>query len=73
MEVLVSPSLVAKEIEATKVIFDLLVDLHGLTCELLEVHNFANVIQVPLCPIKFSYYHIYLQGKKGEKVVNKLE
>ncbi len=61
-----SPSLVAKEMEAKKVIFDLLLDLHGVTCELLKVYNFANVIQVPLCPIKFSYYHIYLQGKQRE-------
>jgi hypothetical protein len=67
VEVFMSPSLVAKEIEATKVIFDLLVDLHGVTSELLKVHNFANVIQVSLCPIKFSYYHIYLQGKQRGK------
>ncbi len=60
---LMNPSLVAKEIEATEVIFDLLVDLHGVISELLKVHNFANVIQVPLCLIKISYYHIYLQGK----------
>jgi hypothetical protein len=64
-----SPSLVAKEIEVTKLIFDLLVDLHGITCELLKVHNFANVIQVPLCLIKFSYY----QKKRGGKLVNKLQ
>jgi hypothetical protein len=67
VEVLMSPSLVAKEIEATKIIFDLLVDLYGVTNELLKVHNFANVIEVPLCPIKFSYYQIYLQGKQREK------
>jgi len=35
-----SPSLVAKEIEATKVIFDLLVDLHGVASELLKSTQF---------------------------------
>jgi hypothetical protein len=34
VEVVMNPSLVAKEIEATKLIFDLLVNLHGVTWEL---------------------------------------
>jgi hypothetical protein len=68
-----NPSLVAKEIEATKVIFYLLVNLHGVTWELLKIHNFANVIQVPLCPINLVITTSICKKNKGEKVVNKLQ
>ncbi len=66
-----SPSLVTREIEATIFFFDLLVNLHGVTCELLKVHNFANVIQVHLCPIDLFIITSNCKENKGQKVVNK--
>ncbi len=48
MEVLMSPNPTIEDIQTVKVIFGLPINLHGPTCELLKVHNFANVIQIPL-------------------------
>jgi hypothetical protein len=42
-------NLVAKKIELIEAIYDLSIDLHGPTCELLEVHNSTNATQVFLC------------------------
>ncbi len=48
MEVLMSPNPTIEDIQTVKVIFGLPIILHGPTCELLKVHNSANVIQIPL-------------------------
>jgi hypothetical protein len=43
------PSFITEEIEPTKFIFELLINLHGPTYELLKVHNFTNVTQIHVC------------------------
>jgi len=62
-----SPSPTTKEIEAKKTISNLQIDLHGPTCELLELHNFANSIQVLLCLANLlSLPHLLVRKTRGK-------
>jgi hypothetical protein len=59
-------SFITEEIEPTKCIFELLINLHGPTCELLKVHNFANVTQILVCFANLlSLRHLFTRKTKG--------
>jgi hypothetical protein len=59
---------ITKEIGPTKFIFELSINLHGPICELLKVHNFANVIQILVCLANLlSLQHLSTRKTKGKK------
>jgi len=61
---------ITKEIEPTNFIFELLINLHGPTCELLKVHNFANVTQIPICFANLlSLQHLSTRKTRGKELL----
>jgi hypothetical protein len=63
-------SFITEEIGPTKSIFELLINLHGPTCELLKVHNFANVTQIPICLANLlSLRHLSTRKTRGKELL----
>jgi hypothetical protein len=66
VEVFTSPNLVVEKIEVKEAIYDLSIDLHGPTCELLKVHNSTNATQV-----FFMSYHFVILKDVNLRVTSK--